>query len=160
MKKTIEKTDLLNNVVSEIQLVYKTKVKNSERKSITNSKLSADIFKSLEAYNQNIDFKEVFYSMYLNRANKLLAVLKISEGSTSGTVVDVKQIIKPAIDLNASGVIICHNHPSGNFKPSDHDKTITSKIINALKLFDISLIDAIIITSEGYYSFADEGILY
>jgi DNA repair protein RadC len=145
------------NQVAEIELTYKTKVKASERKKIHDSKSCSIIFKGIEAYEKNMELKEVFYTMYLNRFNQVLAVMKISEGGISGTVVEIKHVIKPAIDLNASSIILCHNHPSGNTTPSNADKEITQKIKQAAKLFDITLMDHLIITEESYYSFADEG---
>ena len=147
------------NKVAEIELTYKTKVKVSERKKIHDSKSCSIIFKSIEAYEKNMELKEVFYTMYLNRYNHVLAVMKISEGGITGTVVEVKHVIKPAIDLNATSIILCHNHPSGNTTPSSADKEITQKIKQAALLFDVHLMDHVIITEEGYYSFADEGNL-
>jgi DNA repair protein RadC len=146
------------NQVSEVQLTYKSKVKPIEL--VTGSISAVNVFKSIENYNRNMEMYECFYAMYLNRANKVLSVMMISEGGTSGTVTDVKKIIAPAILQNASGIIISHNHPSGNTYPSSQDKTITEKIKNACKLLDINLFDHIILTeSDGFYSFSDSGDL-
>lgn len=147
------------NKVAEIELTYKTKVKVSERKKIHDSKSCSNIFREIEAYSKNMEIKEVFYTMYLNRYNHVLAVMKISEGGITGTVVEVKHVIKPAIDLNATSIILCHNHPSGNINPSDSDKEITRKIKQAALLFDIHLMDHLIITEESYFSFADKGLI-
>lgn len=149
----------MNNLVSEVQLTYKSKVKNSDRKHVRNSQTSCEIFKSIENYNKNLDMFECFYAMYLNRANKVLSVMLISEGGTSGTVVDIKKVLAPAILQNASGIIVSHNHPSGSLLVSEQDRMITLKLRDSAKLMDINLLDHIIITSEKYYSFADEGIL-
>jgi len=147
------------NKVAEIELTYKTKVNASERETIYGSKNCAAIFKSIEAYEKNMELKEVFYTMYLNRQNKVLAVMKISEGGVTSTVVEVKHVIKPAIDLNATSIILCHNHPSGNLTPSESDKVLTNTIKQAVKLFDIQLLDHIIITEESHFSFADDGLI-
>jgi DNA repair protein RadC len=147
------------NKVAEIELTYKTKVKASEREQIQGSKDCSAIFKSIEAYEKNMELKEVFYTMYLNRQNKVLAVMKISEGGVTSTVVEVKHVIKPAIDLNATSIILCHNHPSGNLTPSESDKVLTNTIKQAAKLFDIVLLNHIIITEESHYSFADDGLI-
>src|SRR3972149_6003517 len=146
------------NQVSEVQLTYKSKVKPSEK--VTSSLDAVNIFKAIETYNRNMEMYECFYAMYLNRAHKILSIMLISEGGTSGTVGDVKKIISPAILQNASSIIVSHNHPSGNIQPSEADKNITDKIKNACKLLDIDLLDHVILTeSDGYYSFTDEGIL-
>lgn len=149
----------MENIVSEIELSYKSKVKNSERKQISKSTEAVNIFRSIEHYNNNMNLYECFYTMYLSRSNKVLSVMMISEGGTSGTVIDVKKILSPAILQNASGIILSHNHPSGNIQPSQTDKQITDKIKQASQLMDINILDHIIITDESFYSFADEGII-
>lgn len=110
-------------------------------------------------FNEDIEIYESFFMISLNRANNTEAYVKISQGGVAGTVVDVKLIAKYAIDCLASGVIVCHNHPSGTLFPSDQDLRVTEKIKNALKLLDINLLDHIILTKEGHYSFADENVL-
>ena len=99
--------------------------------------------------------------LLLNRANKVLGISTISEGGLSGTVTDVRLIYQYAIKANASGIIIAHNHPSGNINPSESDQKITNKIKDAGNLLDIQLLDHIILTAEIeiYRSFADEGQL-
>lgn len=94
----------------------------------------------------------------LNRSNAVLGILSISKGGISGTVTDVRLIFQGALKTNASGIIVCHNHPSGNANPSESDRKITQKIKEAGNLMDIQLLDHIIILPvEGYYSFADDG---
>jgi len=95
----------------------------------------------------------------LNRANHVTDIFKISQGGTAGTVMDVKIIMKRALEKLAHGILISHNHPSGNNKPSDADRQITHKLRDAAKLFDITLLDHIIVANKQYYSFADEGML-
>lgn len=102
---------------------------------------------------------EEFWVLLLNRANRLVKKKKISEGGVSGTVADPKIIFKLAVEELASAIIVAHNHPSGNPKPSESDITLTKKIKEAGKLLDISLLDHLIIAHDKYYSFADEGII-
>lgn len=102
---------------------------------------------------------EQFVVMFLNRANKVLKIQSHSSGGLVGTVVDVKMLLKEAILLNASGLIVAHNHPSGNVKPSNSDKELTRKIKNAANLLEIELLDHLIITGDSYFSFRDEALL-
>lgn len=145
--------------VSEVSLTYKSKIKASERIKITRAADSYKVFKSIAEFNANIEYKEMFYVMYLTKANKILSVAKLSEGGTSGTVVDIKILMQGAILQNSSAIIVSHNHLSGNVNPSNEDISVTKKIKEACKFFDIQLLDHIIITDESYYSFADEGII-
>lgn len=102
---------------------------------------------------------EEFWLLYLNRSNKILSRHKLSQGGVSGTITDVRLIIKKALELLASSMIICHNHPSGNLEPSEADNRITQKIKEAAACFDINLLDHVIVTDNGYYSYADNGAL-
>ena len=101
----------------------------------------------------------MFYSLYLNTASELLAVHKISEGTTKNALVDIKFIMQGAIMTNAAAVIVCHNHPSGSTSPSSEDKKVTEKIRNAAALFDVHLTDSVILATDNYFSFAAEGII-
>lgn len=101
--------------------------------------------------------REVFGVIFLNRANRIMHFEIISEGGITSTVVDPRIILKKALDENAVGIILFHNHPSGSLKPSQADLAITTKIKQAAALFDIVVLDHIIVSEEGYYSFADEG---
>lgn len=125
-----------------------------------------EIRKSAEAY----DFIKQFYSddleiyesvfiLLLNRANKTIGYAKISQGGITGSVIDVKIIAKYVVDSLSSQVILAHNHPSGNLKPSQADIKITGEVEVALKLLGSELIEHIILTKDSYYSFADEGML-
>jgi len=127
---------------------------------------SVQIVSSEQAYNyirqfyfDDLTIYESFYLLMLNRANKTIAYVKISQGGVSGTVVDLKIIAKYAIESLCSSVILAHNHPSGQTKPSDADIQMTRKIKEGLDLFDIKLIDHIILCNENFYSFADECLL-
>src|SRR5690606_1039682 len=97
--------------------------------------------------------------LLLNRANKVLGIVPISKGGTSATIADPKLIFVSAIKSNASAIILAHNHPSGNLQPSTADISLTKKIMEGGKLLDVPVIDHIIVTGHGYYSFADEGAL-
>jgi DNA repair protein RadC len=102
---------------------------------------------------------EVFAVLFLNRANKIKHFEIISSGGMTGTVADPRIILKKALEEEAVSIILCHNHPSGNLKPSKADEELTSKIRNAARFFDIQVLDHIIVSTEGYYSFADDGIM-
>ena len=102
---------------------------------------------------------EVFGVLFLNRANKITRFEIISEGGITGTIADPRIVLKKALDENAVGLILCHNHPSGNLNPSQADKDLTRKIKDAAQLLDIKLLDHIIISESGYFSFSDEGLL-
>lgn len=103
--------------------------------------------------------REVFAVLFLNRANKIIHFEIISEGGITGTVADPRIILKKALVENAVSLILCHNHPSGSLKPSRADEDLTYKIAEAAKLLDIRVLDHIIVSEVGYYSFADEGLL-
>lgn len=119
------------------------------------SKDVADIFQPLLS---DLPHEE-FWILFLNRSNKVINRMKLSQGGVSGTVTDVRMVMKRAIECLASGIIVCHNHPSGNLNPSDADTKITQKIKDAGMLMDIQLLDHLIITDREYYSFADNGLL-
>lgn len=102
---------------------------------------------------------EEFWILFLNRSNKVINRMKLSQGGISGTVTDVRIVMKKAIEYLASGIIVCHNHPSGNLNPSESDTKITQKIREAGNLMDIQLLDHLIISEKDYYSFADNGLL-
>jgi DNA repair protein RadC len=145
--------------IEEVELIYKTKVKPSERIKVVSSKDVVKVFKSIYDINK-IELQEMFYVMLLNNANKVLGVAHISTGSTTACVVDVKSIFSISIKANASAIVLCHNHPSGNLTPSDADKQLTKRVKEAGKLLDIAVLDSVIISSEeNYFSFADEGIM-
>ena len=103
--------------------------------------------------------REVFGVLFLNRANKVNHFEIVSEGGITGTVADPRIILRKALEQDAVSLILCHNHPSGNLKPSRADELLTTKIKDAAALFDIRVLDHIIIGENGYYSFADSGLL-
>lgn len=126
-----------------------------EKKKITSSH---DVFEYFSGILGDSNY-EAFYILLLNRANKVIREIMISEGGFSGTVADPKKIFKIALEYNASGLILCHNHPSGNIQPSDADIKLTKKLRSAGEMLDLPVIDHIIIGEENYYSFADENTL-
>lgn len=156
MEKTLQQTEWTQ--VAEIELVYKTKVKASERPKITSSK---DIYPLLlSIWDMNlIEIQEQFVVLLLNRANRVLGVYHASTGGLAGTVADPRLILAAALKAGAVAIILSHNHPSSNLTPSRADEQLTQKIKMAASYHDISVLDHIIVTVEGYYSFAEEGLL-
>ena len=145
--------------ISEVKLVYRTKIKASERLQIKCSKDAFEIFMANWDLD-SIEHIEEFKLMLLTRSNKVMGIASISKGGISGTVADVKIILQYAIKVNAIGIIICHNHPSGNVQPSESDMSITRKVKESGNVMDIQLLDHLIIVPEGsYYSMGDEGII-
>lgn len=108
-------------------------------------------------WGDDLEIYESFFILLLDRANNPIAWAKISQGGISGTAVDLRIILKYAIDVLASGVICAHNHPSGSLTPSSADITVTNKLKAALETLEINLLDHLILTSNGYYSFGDNG---
>ena len=144
--------------VAEVELVYKTKVKASERPQIKCSYDSFSILKEIWDVNK-INMLEQFKVLLLNRANKVIGVYQASSGGITATIADSRLILATAIKSLAVSIILSHNHPSGNLNPSTADQDLTSKIKTACQYHDIKVLDHVIVTSEGYYSFADEGLL-
>jgi DNA repair protein RadC len=146
------------NQIAEVELIYKSKVKASERPKITSSKDAADLL--IKVWDDNkIDFVEQFKVLFLNRSNRVLGLFEASTGGVTGTIADPKLIFVAALKANSCAIVISHNHPSGELKPSQQDEQLTQKIKEGGKFLDIRVLDHIIVTSEGYYSFADEGLL-
>jgi DNA repair protein RadC len=119
---------------------------------------SSDVANYLRAKLEHKNY-EVFVAVYMNRSNKIQHHEVISTGGITGTVADPRIILKRALEHNATAIILCHNHPSGSLKPSKMDEELTYKIREAARYFDIQIVDHIIVSDEGYYSFADEGLL-
>ncbi len=119
---------------------------------------SSNIAQYLRASIKDFSY-EVFAVIFLNRANKINHFEIISKGGISGTVADPRIILKKALEEDATAIVLCHNHPSGNLQPSRADEELTKKIKEAASFFDIKILDHIIVSEEGYYSFADDGIL-
>lgn len=145
--------------VAEIQLVYRSHVKAAMRPQISTSKDAEAILRQTWDAD-TIEFVEHFKILLVNRANKVLGVFDVSQGGITGTAVDLKVIFVCALKTASSGIILSHNHPSGNLTPSQSDIDLTRKIKEAGKYLEISVLDHIILTSESYFSFADEGLLW
>ena len=127
---------------------------NFPQQKITRSKDAADFIRQF--YSDDIEIFESSFILLLNRNNVTTGYAKISQGGTAGTVVDVKIVAKYAVDSLAHGIILAHNHPSGNLNPSQADIDITKKIAQALRLLDVKLLDHVILTANGHASLADE----
>ncbi|WP_256012248.1 JAB domain-containing protein [Desertivirga xinjiangensis] len=151
-------TQIRLSQVAEIEVSYKPKFKASERPRITCSKDCYQIL--LQQWDHNkLELQEQFKIMLLNRGNKVLGIMNVSTGGVSGTIADPKLIFATTLKATASGIILSHNHPSGQLKPSQADINLTKKLKDGGALLDIAVLDHLIVTSESYYSFADEGIL-
>ncbi|MBF8964091.1 JAB domain-containing protein [Pontibacter sp. FD36] len=156
MEKTIQTSAFTR--AAEIRLSYRNRVNPAERPQVTSS---ADSYRVLKASWDagRIEFVEQFKVLLLNRANRVLGIYEVSTGGVAGTVADPKLIFAAALKACASGLILSHNHPSGNLSPSAADLQLTRKIKQGGELLDITVLDHIILTSESYYSLADEGLL-
>ena len=142
--------------VAEIKVSYSNT--NPERVQVTNSQIMYQVI--MKHWNMNIlEYQEEVKVILLNRANIVLGIYEMSKGGISGTVVDVRIILGVALKCNASSIILVHNHPSGKLVPSEPDKAITKKLKEACNLLDICLLDHLIISRFGYYSFSDENEL-
>lgn len=132
--------------------------KESESNQKTFIKSSKDAYEFISPFLSDLHHEE-FWAIYLNRNNSIIHYAKIGQGGISATIADIRIILKTAIEQLASGIIICHNHPSGNIKPSESDISLTNRIKEAAKLLEINLLDHIIFTDKSYFSFADEAKL-
>lgn len=141
----------------KVRIVYSKKFKPSDRPKISSSEDAEEVLR--EIWSAQIDFREEFIVLLMDRSNRVLGYQLISKGGITGTVVDIRLILAAAIKSLASGIIIAHNHPSGNLKPSQPDINMTKKVKQAGNTMDVQVLDHLILTKEGYYSFADEGIV-
>ena len=144
------------SIAAALELGRRRQASSSLEKTIVRS--SRDIAQYLQATLKDFNY-EVFAVVFLNRANKINHFEIISKGGITGTVADPRIILKKALEEDATSIVLCHNHPSGNLQPSRTDEELTKKIKEAAAYFDIKIIDHIIVSEEGFYSFADEGML-
>jgi DNA repair protein RadC len=143
-------------IVAALELGRRRKQADSpDREKITGS---ADVFNLMHAVLSDLTHEE-FWILILNRSNRVIDKRKISQGGITGTVTDIRIILKTAIENLATSLILCHNHPSGNLQPSDADISVTRRLKDSAALMDISLLDHLIIAGKGYFSFADENII-
>jgi DNA repair protein RadC len=143
-------------IAAALELGRRRHASSSLEKSAVQS--SGDIARYLQTKLKDYR-REVFAILFLNRANKINHFEIISEGGITDTIADPRIILKKALEEDATSIILCHNHPSGSTKPSRADLELTSKIKEAARFFDIKVLDHVIVSEDGYYSFADEGIL-
>jgi len=148
--------DLFNSNLAEITVKYSTKVKSADRPKV---RCSQDAERLLRQVFPGFEHVEFFYIICLNRANQVLGFHQVSKGGLSGTVTDVRVIYQVAIKTNTSGIILAHNHPSGNLQPSEADLKITKKIKEAGTFLDISVLDHLILSEDGYMSMADDNMM-
>ena len=145
-------------IVSEIELIYRRKVKASERPKVASSHDAYELFR--ENWDDlKINLLEEFKVLLLDRNNHCMGIYTLSSGGVSGTYVDAKLIFAMALKARSCQIIVAHNHPSGNLKPSQPDIKMTRKLVEAGKFLDLPVYDHIILTDEGYYSFSDQGLM-
>ena len=144
--------------ISEIKLTYTRKVKANERPKVTCSRDAYVLFR--ENWDDlTINLYEEFKILLLDRNNRCMGIVPISQGGVSGTIADAKLIFSSALKARACGIILGHNHPSGNTNPSGPDKTLTNNLVKGGSYLDLQVLDHIIVTDEAYTSFADEGLI-
>ena len=141
------------HIAAALELGIRRSATAKQKSLVTRSSDIADYLRASLEYRK----KEVFAIIFLNRGNKIMHMEIISEGGMTGTVADPRIILKKALEHDATSLILCHNHPSGNLRPSHADEALTQKIKQAASFFDISVMDHIIVSQDGYFSFADEG---
>jgi DNA repair protein RadC len=141
----------------EVQIHYRRPIYDLQ-KQISSSEKTVKVLRSF-VDEDRIDHKEFFWVILLTNANQIVGISEVAVGTTNGVAVNIKEICQLAILTNASGMIVSHNHPSGKLKPSESDKNITIKLKKVLDLIDVHLLDHIILTSEGYTSFADNHLM-
>jgi DNA repair protein RadC len=150
---------LFNNI-AEVKLSYVPgNYDKKQRPTVTSSRQVYEAFYNFWDLSQ-IAYRESFKVMLLNRANRVIGIMNVGEGGQAGTVADPKLIFQSALLSHAASIILCHNHPSGNLRPSEADIKLTRKIKEGAAYLEIALLDHLIITpEEEYFSFADEGII-
>ena len=132
--------------------------RGEKAQKITKITSSQDVFELLQPKMGDLEHEE-FWIVYLNNSNKVLQTAQLSKGGITGTLVDVRLVMRQDLELGAVALILAHNHPSGTLKPSNADKQITQKLMSAAKALDLKVLDHVIITQIAYFSFADEQIL-
>jgi DNA repair protein RadC len=143
-------------IVSALELGRRKNGTSPAKKPKINS--STDAYDVLRPYLQDLQYEE-FWILLLNRSNQVMKAEKISQGGVAGTVADPKIIFKKGLDMQCSGIILAHNHPSGNLKPSQADIQLTKKLKQGGEMLEISVLDHLIYTDDGYFSFNDEGMM-
>lgn len=144
--------------LEEVQLTYKNKVVASQRPKVNGAEDALSLFRSIWDAEQ-IELVESFKMLLLNNGNRVLGVYHASQGGAVGTIVDIRILLTVALKANAGKLLVAHNHPSGNLTPSHSDIKLTEKLKEGAKLLEIQLLDHLILTSESYYSFANDGLI-
>ena len=143
------------SIIAALELGRRRRAEDTvELKKVTSSKI---IFEIMQPIIGELPHEE-FWIIYVNNSNKVIAKSQLSKGGITGTLVDVRLVFKMALEMGATGLILCHNHPSGALIPSDADKQITRKLKLAGDSLEIKVLDHLIVTETSYYSFVDEGI--
>jgi DNA repair protein RadC len=142
--------------IAEVQVSYSCKIPVKDRFKVSSS---YDCIDALRKIWPGYEYIEYGYMLLLNRANHVIGYYQLSKGGTTSTIMDIKVISQIAVITNSQSIILAHNHPSGNLKASDNDRKLNEKVKAALKLFDITLLDHIILTEDSYTSMADEGLV-
>ncbi len=143
-------------IIAALELGRRRREETSEDLSVIQS--SKDVFSLMQPVLGELAHEE-FWILYLNNSNKVMQQFQLSKGGITGTLVDIRLVIKKALELGAVALVLVHNHPSGTLKVSVADKEITAKLKNAAQSLDLKVLDHVIVTERNYYSFADEGIL-
>ena len=143
--------------LSEITVSYNPKIKLNECPQVKSSQDAYDLL--LKNWNEDIQLRESFYIMLLNKANRVKGISLISSGGIDGTIADIKIIFAIAVKTLSSSIILSHNHPSGSLKPSNPDIALTKKTREAGEILGVKVLDHLIVTLDSYYSFTDEGML-
>jgi DNA repair protein RadC len=146
----------LKSFAKELEAVYTTK-DDVHRMKIGSSDALSEFARKI--FPVQIDYREAFMCVYLNTANNTIGFTVIGLGGLTGTIADPKTVFQHALLCNARGVILVHNHPSGNLTPSQSDINLTKKMVDCGKLLDITVLDHVILTEESFYSFADNGLI-
>ena len=141
--------------VNEVNVKYSKKIVGK----VSNSQTAVDYCKSIPEFINRMEYQEVFAAIYIDYGNNILCHQIIGIGAIAGAIADIRIIVSTALKTLSTYIILCHNHPSGNLKPSDADINLTKQIKKAAQLFEIQVVDHIILTKESYYSFADNCIL-
>ena len=147
---------MIPEIIAEVQISYSSHVKAKDRIKVCGSSDAADAFRKIWPAYDHIEFS---YMLMMNRQNQILGYHQLSNGGMTGAVVDVRVIFQVALKACATSIILAHNHPSGNLACSDADRKISTQIKQAGVILDIPLLDHLIMTTDSYYSMADEGIL-
>ena len=143
-------------IIAALELGRRRRTEDALERSKISS--SSSVFELMQPVIGDLPHEE-FHIIYLNNSNKVIRKMQLSKGGITGTLVDVRLALRMALEIGATSIILCHNHPSGNLNPSSADKQLTQKLKTAGESLDIKILDHLIVTEKSYFSFADEGLL-